>query len=164
MKWAEHFRRAKSEWRSAIPSGPLGPGFAKIRAWCGSTTAPGFSQPTLPVRFHRRAAFGRPQARTARPYARPGVFWLFCRGGACSSRPSPPLILSRPLGTLKVNWPKGPKKGGLGHWLLSGQPESNPPGRRNFSASDFIVSEHLISPKPSGGTLHEAYHRTKTKS
>ena len=53
---AEYFRRAKSEWRSAISSGPLGPGFAKIRAWCGSTTAPGFSQPTLPVpvRFHRR--------------------------------------------------------------------------------------------------------------
>ena len=57
----KNFRRAKSEWRSAIPSGPLGPGFAKIRAWCGSTTAPGFSQPTLPVRFHRRGdPCGRP--------------------------------------------------------------------------------------------------------
>ena len=27
---AEFFRRAKSEWRSAVPPGPLGPGFAKI--------------------------------------------------------------------------------------------------------------------------------------
>ena len=29
---AKHFRRAKSEWLSAISSGPLGPGFAKIAA------------------------------------------------------------------------------------------------------------------------------------
>ena len=49
--WAVTFRRAKFEWLSAIPSGPLGPGFAKIRARCGSITAPGFFQPTLPVRI-----------------------------------------------------------------------------------------------------------------
>ena len=29
---AEHFRRAKSEWLSAVQSGPLGPGFSKIAA------------------------------------------------------------------------------------------------------------------------------------
>ena len=29
---AEYFRRAKSEWLSAIPPGPLGPGFAKMIA------------------------------------------------------------------------------------------------------------------------------------
>ena len=32
MGQAENFRRAKMEWLSAIPPGPLGPGFAKIAA------------------------------------------------------------------------------------------------------------------------------------
>ena len=32
LKWAKHFRRAKSEWRSAISPGPLGPGCSKIAA------------------------------------------------------------------------------------------------------------------------------------
>ena len=42
------------------------------------------------------------------------------------------LILSRALVILKVNWPEGPREGGLGHWFLSGHPERNsPPGRRN---------------------------------
>ena len=38
------------------------------------------------------------------------------------------------------------------------------PQAAKFPASDFIVSEYPISPKPSGGTLHEAHHSTKTKS
>ena len=42
------------------------------------------------------------------------------------------LILSRALVILKVNWPEGPREGGLGHWFLSGHPERNsPPQRRN---------------------------------
>ena len=36
------------------------------------------------------------------------------------------------------------------------------PQAAKFPASDFIVSEYPISPKPSGGTLHEAYYRAKT--
>ena len=32
MGQAENFRRAKMEWLSAIPPGPLGPEFAKIAA------------------------------------------------------------------------------------------------------------------------------------
>ena len=31
LEQAESFRRAKSEWRSAVSPGPLGPGFTKIR-------------------------------------------------------------------------------------------------------------------------------------
>ena len=27
-------------------------------------------------------------------------------------------ILSRPPRVFKVNWPKGPREGGLGHWFL----------------------------------------------
>ena len=34
------------------------------------------------------------------------------------------LILSRALVLLKVNWPEGPREGGLGHWFLSGQANS----------------------------------------
>ena len=42
------------------------------------------------------------------------------------------LILSRALVLLKVNWPEGPREGGLGHWFLSGHPERNStPQRRN---------------------------------
>ena len=70
LKWTEHFRRAKSERRSAISPGLLGPGFAKIRAWCGSKTAPGFSQPTLPVRFHRRGGLWPPAGAHSAPLHR----------------------------------------------------------------------------------------------
>ena len=97
----QHFRRAKSEWRSEISTGPLRrrgfriPRFARTGQssltpslllsnanplrwalrwgppsaacwtenfeWCGSTTAPGFAEPTLPVRFRRRGGtLGRP--------------------------------------------------------------------------------------------------------
>ena len=42
MSRAKNFRRAKSEWRSAIYPGPPGPGFAKI---AGAT----FPQPRLPL-------------------------------------------------------------------------------------------------------------------
>ena len=47
---AKHFRRAKSEWLSAISSGPLGPGFLENWSWCDSTTAPGVAEPTCLVR------------------------------------------------------------------------------------------------------------------
>ena len=46
----KNFRRAKSEWLSAISSGPLGPGFLENWSWCGSTTAPGVAEPTCLVR------------------------------------------------------------------------------------------------------------------
>src|SRR5699024_12825291 len=39
LRWAEHFRRAKSEWPSAIQSGPLGPGVVENWGWCGSSNA-----------------------------------------------------------------------------------------------------------------------------
>ena len=60
LRWAEHFRRAKSEWPSAIQSGPLGPGFVENWGWCGSTNAPGFAEPTLPVRSRRRGGTSGP--------------------------------------------------------------------------------------------------------
>ena len=45
------------------------------------------------------------------------------RGGAAV-----PADCACPLAPLKVNWPAGPREGGLGHWLLSGRPErSSPP-------------------------------------
>ena len=47
----KNFRRAKFEWLFAIPSGPLGPGFTKNSRFCGSISAPGFAEPTLPVRI-----------------------------------------------------------------------------------------------------------------
>ena len=37
------------------------------------------------------------------------------------------LILSRALVLLKVNWPEGPREGGLGHWFLSHRWERNSP-------------------------------------
>ena len=46
----KNFRRAKSEWLSAISSGPLGPGFLENWSWCDSTTAPGVAEPTCLVR------------------------------------------------------------------------------------------------------------------
>ena len=99
LKWAEHFRRAKSEWPSAIQSGPLGPGFAKIaagaipfvrlalpsqRCWCKSW----------------REAQGPPLHRPGRPsytpvgegLAPPAVLWhgpLFPVGAAPCGRPPP---------------------------------------------------------------------------
>ena len=51
LGWVENFRRAKSEWRFAIPPAPLGASLAENFEWCGSTAAPGFAEPTLPVRF-----------------------------------------------------------------------------------------------------------------
>ena len=50
LSQAKHFRRAKSEWLSAISSGPLGPGFLENWSWCDSTTAPGVDGPTCLVR------------------------------------------------------------------------------------------------------------------
>ena len=61
---AKHFRRAKSEWLSAISSGPLGPGFAKI------------------------AAAAVPRLRLAWPNQRFGA--VFRRRGGC---PHPPVSL-----------------------------------------------------------------------
>ena len=50
LSQTKHFRRAKSEWLSAISSGPLGPGFLENWSWCDSTTAPGVAEPTCLVR------------------------------------------------------------------------------------------------------------------
>ena len=50
LSQTKNFRRAKSEWLSAISSGPLGPGFLENWSWCDSTTAPGVAEPTCLVR------------------------------------------------------------------------------------------------------------------
>ena len=72
LGWAESFRRAKSEWRSAVSPGPLGPGFAKIRT--GAVPLP-----RLPLPNQRsRCEFWR--AHAMRPY------W-FRTVGAAISRP-----------------------------------------------------------------------------
>ena len=38
-----------------------------------------------------------------------------------------PADCARPLAPLKVNWPAGPREGGLGHWFLSHRWERNLP-------------------------------------
>ena len=64
LKWAEYFRRAKS----GVPEcGPVRPhqGPEREENWdcCGSASAPGFAEPTLPVCFLCRGdPRGRPQA------------------------------------------------------------------------------------------------------
>ena len=112
---AEHFRRAKSEWLSAISSGPLGPGFAKIAA-----AAVPRLRLTLPSQrsrsvFRRRGgtpgppvAVGYDKCRARRPGAPssgyPQRLRLFCRGGACPSRrpPEPHLSPNTPKGALST--------------------------------------------------------------
>ena len=49
MGWAKNFRRAKSEWLSAIFSGPLGPGIPKIEA--GAAPPPRLTLPSQRSRF-----------------------------------------------------------------------------------------------------------------
>ena len=49
MGRAKKFRRAKSEWLSAIFSGPLGPGIPKIEA--GATPPPRLALPNQRSRF-----------------------------------------------------------------------------------------------------------------
>ena len=56
----QNFRRAKFEWRFLVQSGPLGPGAVKNCGWCGSTSAPGFVEPTLPVQILAGAPRGSP--------------------------------------------------------------------------------------------------------
>ena len=49
LGWAKNFRRAKSEWLSAIFSGPLGPGIPKIEA--GAAPPPRLTLPSQRSRF-----------------------------------------------------------------------------------------------------------------
>ena len=87
---AEHFRRAKSEWLSAILSGPLGPGFAKITA-----TAVPQLRLALPSKcsrsvFRRRGdPCGRPEHGPAsvRPLRKEGWASVFAVGAAHLGRP-----------------------------------------------------------------------------
>ncbi len=70
----QYFRRAKSEWLSAIPSGPLGPGFAKIRT--GAVKGVRLALPNQRSRydFCRRGGPMWPPATTGiRPYRNPNM-------------------------------------------------------------------------------------------
>ena len=78
-KSAENFRRAKSEWLSAVQSGPLGPGIPKIE-----TNAVPVLRLALPSRW--RLVLGR----RARPPGRAAFGWLKkCRRGDTPGRPAP---------------------------------------------------------------------------
>ena len=59
----QNFRRAKMEWLSAIQSGPLGPGFAKIAA--AAAPQPRLALPNQRLRcgFRRRGGCPHPPAR-----------------------------------------------------------------------------------------------------
>ena len=81
MGQAESFRRAKSEWRPAVPPGPLGPGFAKIRtgavpqprlALPNQRSQPGFRRTSAPC-----APAGRPlrEGRRDPPYFVGAAHW-----------------------------------------------------------------------------------------
>ena len=74
--WAVTSRRAKFEWLSAIPAGPLGPGFAKIVA--GAVPLPRLALPSKRSRC-----------------------WIRRRGGCPhppASLPLPPITVAPPLG------------------------------------------------------------------
>ena len=75
----KYFRRAKSEWLSAVQSGPLGPGIPKIE-----TNAVPVLRLALPSRW--RLVLGR----RARPPGRAAFGWLKkCRRGDTPGRPAP---------------------------------------------------------------------------
>ena len=75
------FRRTKSEWLSASPFGPLGPGLVENCNGCDFTTAPGFVEPT--------------------------VLGLLTAGGPRASPTQSRKIFLKPVGEgLKVNRPK----------------------------------------------------------
>ena len=91
------------------------------------------------ARRHARAGLGPAPTKEQKS------FRILGRGGC----PHPPADCAHPLVPLKVNWPEGPREGGLGHWLLSGHSErSSPPERRNPPARN----ETALSspPHPSG--------------
>ena len=69
---AENFRRAKSEWRSAVSPGPLGPGFAKIRT--GAVPPPRLSLPNQ--RYQRVSAVGATLAAARQAFPLVGGRWL----------------------------------------------------------------------------------------
>ena len=83
MSRAKNFRRAKSEWRSAIHPGPPGPGFAKI---AGAT----FPQPRLPLPNQRSRSVIRRRGGTPGPPAFP-LSGGRCRAqrGGCGCLPGP---------------------------------------------------------------------------
>ena len=66
LRQAESFRRAKSEWRSAVPSGPLGPGCVENYSCCDSVSAPAVSEPTSGAVFRCRGAPRAPAGRRGR--------------------------------------------------------------------------------------------------
>ena len=64
------------------------------------------------------------------------------------------LILSCALVSLKVNWPEGPREGGLGHWFLSGHPERNPPSADGgIPLRHSFIRFHTLSKPPKNGYL-----------
>ena len=90
LKWAEHFRRAKS---GVLGCGPVRPHWGPEREenWdcCGSASAPGFAEPTLPVCFLCRGdPRGRPQAFPFRGRPIPPVRgkWLKAKRGRGAGR------------------------------------------------------------------------------
>ena len=92
-----HFRRAKSEWPSAIQSGPLGPGFAKIAAG---------AVPLLRLGFLANGTGPNPGGSPkGLPYPIPENLLKTRRGGACPSRPSLPLGEGAPV--LTLGWMRG---------------------------------------------------------
>ena len=90
MGWAKHFRRAKS---GVLERGPVRPHWGPEREenWdcCGSASAPGFAEPTLPVCFLCRGdPRGRPQAFPfrGRPIPPDRGEWLKAKRGRGAGR------------------------------------------------------------------------------
>ena len=112
---AEHFRRAKSEWRSAIQSGPLGPECAKISIGAVPILR-------LPVPNQRSDSVFRRRGGCPHP---PALQWSDLPVGAAhwAARVS----LRPPLAALKVNCPVGAREG-AGPWapFCPGRKEPTP--------------------------------------
>ncbi len=112
---AEHFRRTKSEWRSAIQSGPLGPGCAKISIGAVPILR-------LPVPNQRSDSVFRRRGGCPHP---PALQWPDLPVGAAhwAARVS----LRPPLAALKVNYPVGAREG-AGPWapFCPGRKEPTP--------------------------------------
>ena len=91
-----------------IHAGPLGPEFAKIRARCGSTTAPEFAEPTRPVRFRRRGGTSGPPGNGPMGASGPTkdqTHLRIRRRGGCPHPPAGPLSQTRAPPTQKARFP-----------------------------------------------------------
>ena len=154
MGWAKNFRRAKSEWLSAIFSGPLGPGIPKIEA--GAAPPPRL---TLPSQRSRFVSCVRATARVARKPSPLGD-----RGGTSGPPGNGPMGASGP--TKDQTHLRIRRRGGCPHPPVSsrvpflGGPASVRPLQKGKCASGYAVGAGALTRPPCPATQLEP-HRSK---